>query len=77
MSAIQQKPLTRVLAQDAIGGTMFERVAADWIGHLLGADSVLHMPEIGIELPLAELYDGVDVTPAETGLTAASAQAPQ
>jgi Uma2 family endonuclease len=50
-----------VLAQDAIGGTMFERVAADWVGHLLGADSVLHMPEVAIELPLAELYDGVDV----------------
>jgi Uma2 family endonuclease len=66
-----------VLTQDAVGGTMFERVATDWVGHLLGADSVLHMPEIGIELPLAELYDGVDVTPAETGPTAASAQAPQ
>jgi Uma2 family endonuclease len=50
-----------VLAQDAIGGTMFERAATDWVGHLLGADSVLHMPEVGIELPLAELYDSVDV----------------
>jgi Uma2 family endonuclease len=60
-----------VLAQDAIGGTMFERVAADWVGHLLGADSVLHMPEIGIELPLADLYDGVDVTPEAPGPIAA------
>jgi Uma2 family endonuclease len=66
-----------VLAQDAVGGTMFERVATDWVGHLLGADSVLHMPEIGIELPLAELYDGVGITPEEPGPTAASAQAPQ
>jgi Uma2 family endonuclease len=54
-----------VLTQDAVGGTMFERVAADWVGHLLGADSVLHMPEIGIELPLAELYDGVDIATAD------------
>jgi hypothetical protein len=47
------------LAQDAIGGTMFERIGADWVGHLLNADSQLHMPEINIELPLVELYDGV------------------
>jgi Uma2 family endonuclease len=66
-----------VLAQDAIGGTMFERAATDWVGHLLGADSVLHMPEIGIELPLAELYDGVGITPEDPSLNAASAQAPQ
>jgi len=56
-----------VLTQDAVGGTMFERVATDWVGHLLGADSVLHMPEIGIELPLAELYDGVDIATADAG----------
>jgi Uma2 family endonuclease len=54
-----------VLTQDAVGGTMFERVATDWVGHLLGADSVLRMPEIGIELPLAELYDGVDIATAD------------
>jgi Uma2 family endonuclease len=66
-----------VLTQDAVSGTMFERVAIDWVGHLLGADSVLRMPEIEIELPLVELYDVVDVTPAEPGLTAAPAQAPQ
>ncbi len=56
---------------------MFERAAADWVGHLLGADSVLQMPEIGIELPLADLYDGVDITPEAPGPTAASAQASQ
>ena len=66
-----------MLAQDAIGGTMFERTAADWVGHLLGADSVLQMPEIGIEVPLADLYDGVDITPEAPGPTAASAQASQ
>jgi hypothetical protein len=38
---------------------------------------VLHMPEIGIGLPLADFYDGVDVTPVEPGLTTASTQAPQ
>jgi Uma2 family endonuclease len=51
-----------MLAQDEMSGTMFERVDDDWVGHLLAADSILKMPEIGIEVPLAELYDGVDLT---------------
>lgn len=55
-----------VLAQDAIGGTMFERVGTDWVGHLLRAGSVLRMPEIGIDVPLAELYEGVDFASADT-----------
>ncbi len=50
-----------ILAQDAPSGTMFERVGDDWVGHLLSPDSVLRMPEVGAELPLAELYDGVEV----------------
>jgi len=48
-----------VLSQDMIGGTMFERIGTDWVGHLLNADSQLRMPEINVELPLVELYDGV------------------
>lgn len=50
-----------ILAQDEIGGTMFERVGGDWVGHVLGADAVLRMPEIGIEVPLAEFYEGVEI----------------
>ncbi len=50
-----------MLEQVEIAGTMFQRVGDDWVGHLLGADAVLQMPEIGIELPLAELYDGLDM----------------
>jgi Uma2 family endonuclease len=49
-----------VLAQDETGGTMFERVGEDWVGHLLRADAVLRMPEIGIELAVSELYEGID-----------------
>ena len=54
-----------VLQQDRIGGMMFERVNDDWIGHILRADAVLHMPEIGIELPIAEFYERVDFSAAE------------
>lgn len=53
-----------ILAQDTIGGTVFERVGDDWVGHLLTADSILRMPEIEVEVPLAEFYEGVDLTEA-------------
>ena len=51
-----------MLEQSAIEGTMFTRSdqGADWIGHILGSDSILRMPEIGVDLPLAALYANVD-----------------
>jgi Uma2 family endonuclease len=49
-----------ILAQDEIGGQMFERVGDEWLGHVLAADAVLRMPEIGIEIPLVELYEDVE-----------------
>jgi Uma2 family endonuclease len=55
-----------ILAQDEIGGTMFERIGGDWVGHILGADAVLRMPEIGIEVAIAEFYEGVDFPAAGT-----------
>lgn len=54
-----------ILAQDAIRGTMFERVGGDWVGHILAADAVLVMPEIGVEVPLAEFYRGIEFAPAD------------
>ena len=50
-----------ILEQVEVGGTMFERVGDDWVGHILTAASVIQMPEIGIELPLTELYDGLNL----------------
>lgn len=49
-----------MLAQDRQLATVFERVGDDWVGHIMSGDDVLRMPEIGIEVPLAELYEGVD-----------------
>ncbi len=54
-----------ILAQDSIAGTMFERIDGDWVGQILDADTILDMPEIDIEVPLAELYRGVELLPAE------------
>ena len=50
-----------MLEQAQIAGTMFERIGDDWVGHLLGPASILAMPEIGIEVPIAEFYEGLDL----------------
>ena len=49
-----------MLEQDQIAATVFERVGERWIGGILAADCTLRAPEIGIEIPLAELYEGLD-----------------
>ncbi len=59
-----------MLEQAAIAGMMFARTGedGDWIGHMLGPDAVLQMPEIGIDVPIAEFYAGIDpsdVDPSE------------
>ncbi|HEY1930970.1 MAG TPA: Uma2 family endonuclease [Acetobacteraceae bacterium] len=59
-----------VLSQEEMAGTMFERIGADWVGHLLGTDTILHMPEIDIDIPLAELYEGVDLSPPSEATSA-------
>lgn len=53
------------LDPEAMAGTMFERVGGEWVGRLIGVDTILRMPEIDIELPLSELYDGVDLGPGD------------
>ena len=52
-----------MLAQDEVGGTWFERVGEEWIGHLLTPTTILRMPEIGIEVPVAEFYEGIELSP--------------
>jgi Uma2 family endonuclease len=59
-----------VLAQDAVGGTMFERVGDDWTGRLLSADGLLRMPEIGIEVAMAEFHEGVAFAAEDYGESA-------
>ncbi len=48
-----------ILSQDQVLATMFERLGDDWVGHILGPDAVIRMPEIDIEVPLAEFYEGI------------------
>ncbi len=56
-----------MLEQSRIAGTMFVRVGDDWVGHLLDADAILQMPATGIEIPIAELYEGIDLTSPSEG----------
>jgi len=57
-----------MLEQTAIGGMMFTRGGdgAAWTGVILNAGDTIHMPEIGIEVPLSELYAGVEFDVAYT-----------
>jgi Uma2 family endonuclease len=50
-----------VLESSTIGMTVFERNNAQeaWQAATLTNDDTLQMPEIGIEIPVAELYDGI------------------
>jgi Uma2 family endonuclease len=48
-----------MLAQDRPFATVFARAGDDWVGHIVSGSAVLDMPEIGIEVPLTELYEGV------------------
>lgn len=51
-----------LLEQDRAAATVLERQDSRWVTSILTDDAVLPMPEIGIELPLAELYEGIDLT---------------
>ena len=45
-----------ILEQDSIGATVFARNGAEWSAMTLRGDDVLHMPEIGIEMDLNDIY---------------------
>jgi Uma2 family endonuclease len=54
-----------MLEQDVPAALVFAREGDRWIGTLHKDDAVLAMPEIGIEIPLAEFYEGLDLAPAD------------
>ena len=49
-----------ILEQDRQAATVFSRDHGDWAGHVIANDAELVMPEIGISIPLADLYPGVE-----------------
>ena len=57
-----------ILEQDRQAATVFSRDHGNWAGHVMAGEMDLAMPEIGISIPLAELYTGVELAvdpPAE------------
>lgn len=54
-----------ILEQDAIAATVFERQGQSWDARPLMAGDVLHMPEIEVDLPLADIYTDVELPPEE------------
>ena len=56
-----------MLEQDRIGATVHVRAQDGWSVLVLKDDDILAMPEIGLEIPLAEFYEGLafEAQPAE------------
>jgi hypothetical protein len=52
-----------ILEHSSIGMTVHSRTSGDapWTTTALTSDDVLMMPEIGIEVPVAALYEGTDL----------------
>jgi Uma2 family endonuclease len=48
-----------MLEQDRIAAMVLARIEGDWIGHILYEDAILSMPEIGLDVPFAEFYEGL------------------
>ena len=56
MSSVQRYVM---IEQDRIGATVYTRASGDWKHQILIEGSILALPEIGVELALAELYQGL------------------
>ncbi len=64
-----------ILEQTHAAAIVFARKGEDWISDIVaGDDAVLRLPEIGIAVPLAEIYADVELTgtPSEDDVTADS-----
>ncbi len=48
-----------LLEQERVGATVFSRRGPEWLGQTLAADDPLALPELGVQMPLSELYAGL------------------
>jgi Uma2 family endonuclease len=51
-----------ILEQTKATAVVFARKGEDWVSEVVTDEGVLLMPEIGIEVPLAELYADIDLS---------------
>ncbi|MGE4046807.1 MAG: Uma2 family endonuclease [Acetobacteraceae bacterium] len=54
-----------ILQQDFIGGLNLTRQGERFVADPLAEDSVLRMPELGIEVPVADFYTGLEYEPPD------------
>jgi Uma2 family endonuclease len=54
-----------ILEQTTMAATVFDRTADDWVGHLQIGETALALPEIGAELAMADIYEGVVFPPPD------------
>ena len=50
-----------ILEQTRARAVVFSRKGADWVSEMVRREGVLDMPEIGIRLTVADLYDGLEL----------------
>lgn len=50
-----------ILQQTHAGAVAFIRRGADWVSEIVGGQDTLHIPEIGIQIPLAEIYADIEL----------------
>ena len=57
-----------IIEHNSVGLTVFSRrhEEEDWTARALTAEDILRLPEISVEIPVAELYENVDFLGAET-----------
>ena len=51
-----------ILEQDAIAAMVFVRKGADLVAVILTGEDTLRMPEIAVEVPMAEFYAGIELS---------------
>lgn len=54
-----------ILEQKSIGAVAFSRKGEDWVVTALTDADTLDLPEIGIAIPMAELYTGLQLSPPD------------
>ena len=61
-----------ILEQTSAALTVFSRLDGEtiWSAAVLTAEDTLVMPEIGVEIPIAEFYEGIDLPAADNPVTA-------
>lgn len=55
-----------LLEQDSIAAEVYTREDHRWVRSTVTGDDILTMPEIGVELPLAEAYAGLELNAASS-----------